>query len=97
MKPLFRVGYNARTHRVKGWEADHIEDCDVVALFLPGLSIGRMAGSLRKLADAIEEYPDPNKAEQALPVVEYTANAAYAANETVVPLPKHNRNKAALG
>ena len=87
---LFRIGYNARTRRAKGWASASVKDCEVVALFAPGLSVCRMAGSLRKLADELQTLPDPNKSEPAPPVVRYTGT------EEVQPAPRIERKRPAL-
>lgn len=94
MTDFYRIGYSMRTHHVKSWTSPNVgRASDVIALARPGFSRERMAGALRRMADAIEEMPDPNRAETSLPAAHYTVGEP----DEVAPLPKTRRNVAALG
>jgi len=97
MKTMFRVAYNTRTHRAKDWSAARVDECEVVALFAPGLNVGRMAGALRLLAEALEKYPDPNGMTPSPPVARYAAEEVQSPNPNpragrIAPTPRAGRN-----
>lgn len=90
---MFRLGYNARTRRVKAWTSEHVADCEAVALFRPGMPRTRMASALRRIADAIEDMPDPNTLD-GLPIANYRAATD---GDELTPISKPRRHLAAIG